>query len=377
MSVIDAPRTSHEDVPRRAAWNPAAAIEVGGCGAAGLAAAWVPLQLTGWDAPFGFFVLWFVSFLVILGVVVRQRHGVLELKDRMATVLITAGTGFALLPLVLILVYVVVKGGGPVLARFPHFLTHDMHLYGPTDPASKAGMEAAIIGTLEQVGLATVVTVPVGILAATYINEIGGRLAAIVRTVADAMTGLPTVIAGLFVYAAWVKPRGTAGHSGWAAAMALMVIMLPTMVRTSEEVLRIVAGSLREAALALGAPEWRVILRIVIPTARTGLVTAALLAIARALGETAPVLLTAFGSAHVNVNPFSGPQASLTIQVYTLVRSASNHNVAVGNGGALVLVILILTLFTLARILGAGERGRRRRPPLRQLLLRGRMPTGL
>jgi phosphate transport system permease protein len=162
----------------------------------------------------------------------------------------------------------------------------------------------------------------------------------------------------LFVYSAWILPQKTKGFSGFAAAMALSVVMLTTIVRTAEEVLRIVSDHLREAALALGAPEWRMVLRVVLPTARTGLVTAAILGVARGVGETAPVLLTAFGSAHTNVNPFSGPQDDLPLRIYQLVRSPSNNNVHVAWGGALLLVLIILTLFTLARIVGVGG-GRR------------------
>jgi phosphate transport system permease protein len=156
--------------------------------------------------------------------------------------------------------------------------------------------------------------------------------------------------------------------------MALTIVMLPTVVRTAEEVLRIVSNSLREAALALGAPEWRTVLQVVIPTARTGLVTAALLGVARAVGETAPVLFTAFGNQHTNGNPFSGAQADLPLEVYSLVRQPRGSSVEVAWGGALVLVALILTLFTLARVLGTGSPGNSRFGALAARLRRARTP---
>ncbi len=355
----DRPVAAIEDVPRGRTVDRDQIAELLVAAVAGLAVVWVPFHLGGWNAPLGGVVCWYVAAATIYSIVARQRHGPVEAKDRLATLLVWTGTVIALLPLGLMIYFVVVKGGATVLNRFPHFLTADLRHFGPRDPVTKAGIRGSIIGSLEQVLLATVVTVPVGVLAAAYINELGGRFAALVRTIADAMTGLPTIIAGLFVYSFWVLPRHTKGSSGFAAAMALSVVMLPTVVRTAEEVLRIVARELRDAALALGAPEWRVVLRVVLPTARTGLVTATILGIARAVGETAPVLLTAFGSSSVNTNVFRGAQDDLPLRIYVFSRGSS-ADTAVAWGGALVLVVIILTLFALARILGTGSSGRLR-----------------
>lgn len=367
MSLVDREPagTEVEDQPRRIPFDRERAAELGVAAGAATVLVWVPFHLAGWNAPFGAVVCWYASFLAIYGVVVRQRRGSLELKDHLATVVVWTGVGLAVFVLALLLYYVVERGGRVVFTKFPSFpfIRQDLGNFTSTDPVYKAGMKAAIIGSLEQVLLAALVTVPVGVLAATYLNEIGGRFAAVVRTVTDAMTGLPTIIAGLFVYSAWVLPRKTNGHSGFAATLALSVVMLPTIVRTAEEVLRIVSNSLREAALALGAPEWRMVLRVVIPTARTGLVTAAILGVARAIGETAPVLLTAFGANRTNYNLFHGEQDDLPLAIYRLARSPSNSNNAVAWGGAFLLVVIILTLFTLARILGSGSSGRR--SPLR------------
>ena len=346
------------DRPRPHRFDTDRATELAASALAALIGVWTPFHLAGWDAPFGFVLCWYLAFLAVYGVTVQQRHGALVRRDRMAGAIIGAGTSVALLPLFLVLWFVLRHGLPVVLSGFPHFpfLRHDLRNFSPRDPVSKAGMSQAIVGSIQQVGLATAMTIPVGVLTATYLNEVGGRFAAGVRTVADAMTGLPSIIAGLFIYAAWVQPKHEHGFSGFAAAIALAVVMLPTVVRTAEEVLRLVSGHLREAALALGAPEWRVVLRVVLPTARTGLVTAALLGVARAVGETAPVLLTAFGSPRLNLNPFRGTQDDLPMRIYLLVRSPSDSNNAAAWGGALLLVLVILTLFTLARILGTGSR---------------------
>jgi phosphate transport system permease protein len=357
------PGDSHltHDRPRTTPFPWARVAELAASAVAAAAVVWTPFHLVRLNAPFGFVICWFAAFAAIFGVVVRQRHGQLELKDGLATVVVWTGLLLALLPLGLLLGFVMVKGAKVVFTNFPSFpfLRQDMRHWSPSGPSSRAGMKAAMIGTVEQVGLATMASVPLGVLAATYINEIGGRYATVVRTIADAMTGLPSIIAGLLIYFLWVIPLAPNGNSGFAAAMALTIVMLPTVVRTAEEVLRLVSDSLREAALALGAPEWRTVMQVVIPTARTGLVTAAILGVARAIGETAPVLFTAFGNPRTVLNPFSGKQADMPYTIYQLARAPRGSAVAVGWGGALVLMAIILTLFTLARILGTGAPGSR------------------
>jgi len=363
-----------EDHPRRVAFDRQRVIELSASGVSAAALVWTPFHLLGLNAPFGFFVCWFTAYATIYGIVVRQRYGPIEFKDALATFMITAGLLVALLPLILLTTYVIGKGFATFKAGLPGFplLTKDFAHFSTTSKITDGGFKAALIGSMEQVGVATIPAVVIGVLAATYINEIGGRFAGAVRMTADAMTGLPSIIAGLFVYSFWVLPRAPHGFSGLAASMALFVVMLPVVVRTAEEVLRLVAGSLREAALALGAPEWRMVLQVVIPTARTGLVTAALLGVARAFGETAPVILTAFGSPRTQWNLAAGPQDDLPFRIYTLVRSPGAQNVQIAWGGALLLMVVILTLFTLARVLGTGRPGVRRGGAL---LARLRRPT--
>ena len=271
--------------------------------------------------------------------------------DRLATALLGLAVAIALLPLVLVLYYTVVKG----LVRFGgYFLQHSMRGVGPVDPTG--GAYHAIIGTLEQVGIATLFAVPVGLLAAVYTVEYGrGRLAATIRFFTDVMTGVPSIVAGLFVYAFWVLALGR-GFSGFAAALSLVILMLPTIVRSAEEMLKLVPDSLREAALALGVPRWRMILSVVLPTASAGIVTGVMLAVARVAGETAPLLLTALNFDSINVDPFHGQQAALPTFIFA--QAGQPQQVALDRAwaGALTLVLLILVLNVIARAIARRSR---------------------
>jgi len=175
--------------------------------------------------------------------------------------------------------------------------------------------------------------------------------------VVDAMTGSPAIIAGLFIYLLWVVPQKENGQTGFAAALSLAVMMLPIVTRASQEVIAIVPGSLKEAAYALGSPQWRATLRVVLPTARVGLITAMILGIARVAGETAPVLFTAGGNAHFNWNPFSGKQDDLPLRVYQLIFQSGKNINRDAWGVAFVLVLVVVTLFILARLIGAKKPG--------------------
>jgi phosphate transport system permease protein len=231
-----------------------------------------------------------------------------------------------------------------------------MNNIGPFDNAG--GAYHAVIGTLEQAGIATLITVPLGVLGAVYIVEYGrGLLATAIRFFVDVMTGIPSIVAGLFVLAFWVLVvtpvfnDGRPGFSGFAAALALSVLMLPTVVRSTEEMLRLVPTALREGAYALGVPQWLTIVRIVIPTALPGIVTGVMLAIARACGETAPVLLVAGGTPAINFNPVSGNQSSLSLFVFEQAGVASKYAPDRAWAAALTLVVLVLTLTVAAKLL--------------------------
>ena len=190
---------------------------------------------------------------------------------------------------------------------FPHFLTADMTQLGGAAKITDSASGPPSSGTIEQVGIATLITVPLGIMTATYLVSSNGPFARMVGAVVDAMTGAPAIIAGLFVYLLWVVPHQENGKSGFAAALALAVMMLPIVTRAAQEVVAIVPGSLREAALALGAPEWRVLLRVVLPTARAGLMTAVILGIAGSPGRPRPVLFNAGGFRGLQLEPVLGP----------------------------------------------------------------------
>jgi phosphate transport system permease protein len=279
------------------------------------------------------------------------------MKDRLATVAIWSGALVAFVPLVAVIYFVIIKGGSVFFAHFPHFLVADFSQAGGNAPVTAVGAGAAIVGSVEQVGMATLFTVPLGILTATYIVNNRNWYAKLVSNVVDAMTGSPAIISGLFIYILWVVPQKEAGQTGFAASLALSVMMLPIVTRASQEVIGIVPSSLKEAAFALGSPLWRSVLRVTLPTARVGLVTAVILGVARVAGETAPVLFTAGGFAKYNLNPFSGTQDDLPLRIYEMIFQPGVNSTREAWGVAFVLVLVVLTLFLLARLIGAKSPG--------------------
>jgi phosphate transport system permease protein len=225
---------------------------------------------------------------------------------------------------------------------------------GPLD--TTGGIYHSIVGTIEQVLIASAIAVPLGIIAAVYVVEYGrGRLAATVRFFIDVMTGIPSIVAGLFIFAFWVLALHQ-GFSGFAAGMSLAVLMLPVVARASEEMLKLVPDELREASYALGVPKWRTVLSVVLPVASAGITTGVVLAVARVTGETAPLLLTAFGFDSVNYNPFSGPQSALPLFVYQQATSAFKVAVDRAWGAALVLILFVVILSVIARLLTRRNR---------------------
>ena len=212
---------------------------------------------------------------------------------------------------------------------------------------SGGGMANAIIGTLILVAIASTLGVPIGIASGLYLAEYGrGRFAALVRYVTDVLSGLPSIIMGLFAYALIVIPMR--GFSGLAGGVALSLLMIPVIVRTTEEVVKLVPNSLREGALALGIPQWKVVLRIVLSTAKGGIVTAVILAVARIMGETAPLLFTSFGNPFWQTNPLQ-PMAAMTLQIFAYAISPYDDWHAMAWAGALVLVTMSLIFNIIAR----------------------------
>jgi len=298
----------------------------------------------------GFLAWWYVAFLAMYWFAVRRLHGKLIAKDALMTVVIVSGAAALLVPLVLIISFVLYKGASTISL---HFFVDTVEFCGTLNGPGCGGVGHAIVGTLEEVGLAVVIAVPLAVLCAVFLNEIGGPLKRPVRMFVDAMSGIPSIVAGLFIYAVWVVGLNR-GFSGFAASLALSILMLPTITRTSEEVLRLVPDGLREGALALGASEWRTVWAVVLPTARSGLITAVVLGVARGVGETAPLIMTSFGSSSYNVNPFSGFQEALPHFVYQYITyNPGTAPYLRAWSAAAVLTFLVLALFTLARLVGA------------------------
>ncbi|MGH3830203.1 MAG: phosphate ABC transporter permease PstA [Pseudonocardiaceae bacterium] len=266
-------------------------------------------------------------------------------KDRLATSIVVACSCAAILPLAAVLGFTVVKG---VVVLNGSFLTHTMR--GVAEQDADGGIYQAIIGTLEQVGLASLMAVPFGLLVAIYLVEYSsGRLGRVVSFFVDVMTGLPSIVAGLFIFALWILALGR-DFSGFAGSLALAIIMLPTVVRSAEEMLKIVPDSLREGSYALGVPKWVTVLRVVLPTALGGIVTGVMLAVARVTGETAPLLLTVFGNPALNFNPFSGAQSSLSLFVFSEAGLPNETAINRAWAAALVLILTVLILTILARV---------------------------
>jgi len=305
----------------------------------------------------GFVIVWFGMFLAMYGLAVRELEGSLIARDRVVAALVGGVSLAVLVPLIAILAYTAWRGA--IYLRL-HFFTETLEFTGPEDPPTAGGGLQAIVGTLEQVGIATLISVPLGVLTAVFLNEVGGRLRRPVRIFVDAMSGVPSIVAGLFVYIILVV-KADNGFSGFAAAIALTILMLPTVTRTSEVVLRLVPGGLREASLALGAPEWRTSWNVVLPTARLGLITAVILGMARVVGETAPLIVTTLGNTSLNANPFDGPQDALPLRSYLLFIQGLDNQVNRAWLYAFVLIVLVLILFVTARVLGARRPGDRRR----------------
>jgi phosphate transport system permease protein len=303
---------------------------------------------------FGFIVGSYISFLVIFAAVTADRVGRLVATDRVMTVVVVSAAAIVFIPLVLLVGYILVQG---LKALRPNFFFHDQTGITPVMPSTAGGGYHAIIGTIEQVGLALLESLPLALAAAVFLNESRSKWRRPVRIFVDAMSGLPSIVAGLFIFAVLILPFAKSGnplfgYNGFMASLALAITMLPTITRTVEVVLRLVPDGLREASLALGASRARTVWSVVFPTAKTGMTTAVVLGIARAVGETAPLLFTAFGYDLMNSNPFAGPQESLPLFVYRNIRKPDVSAIERGFAGALVLLLIVLVLFAIARFFG-------------------------
>lgn len=327
-----------------------------------LGAAAAALGFTGllywWFSPLtgavGAVVIGYIVFIGFYALLASLGSNRIATADRLVTALMVSAGVILLGALVFVVLFALIRGSD-ALGNL-NFFTQTMEFAGPLDPLTTGGILHAVLGTLIQISIALAITIPLGIVTAVFLNEVGGRFARFVRTITDAMTALPSIVAGLFVYAAIVQ-LVTHQRSGFAAAMAITVMMLPIVIRASDVVLRLVPGGLREASYALGANRWRTVWHVVLPTSRSGLVTAVILGTARGVGETSPVLLTSGVTAVLNLNPFSGPMISLPLQVFDFVKSPEPNMIARGFGTAATLVLIVLLLFAIARVIGGRPPG--------------------
>ena len=282
-------------------------------------------------------------------------------KDRKAalnsvsTVFVYVAAAFVIIPLASLL-FEIIRKGAPGLS-FGIF-TRDMSLASADSPLNEGGLLHAVIGTLYVVLLATIISTPIGFLTSLYIVEVKGRFASTVRFFVQAMSGVPSIVAGLFIYAVWMIGLGNS-YNAVAGAGALAILMIPTVARTSEEVLKLIPNDLREAGLALGATQWRTVAMIILPAAKSGLVTSMILGIARVAGETAPLLLTIGGADAINLNPFSGNSSALPYYVWKNYSLGNPESIQRAWLGVIVLMIMVFIFFSLARYFGRTKGARR------------------
>ena len=278
----------------------------------------------------------------------REPAGWRRTKNQIMTVLMWASFALVLVPLAFVLVKVFAAGASAISWQFLTNSTIPPNVM----PLGIGGMGPAVIGTLEITGFAALIAIPLGVLGAVYINEYGGRgiLGRLVAFMSDVMTGVPSIVMGLFIYTIWVLHFG---YSGMAGSFALACLMLPVVIRSSYEMLRLVPDSLRQGSYALGATKARVTLTVVIPAAIGGIVSGALLAVARAAGETAPLLFTILTVEQTNSNLFSGPNTALSTQIFANATSPYVGAEARAWGAALTLIAIAFILMIAARVVTA------------------------
>jgi phosphate transport system permease protein len=311
-------------------------------------------ELSPFTGLLGYVVTSWLLFVAFYALLISFDENRPTVRDRIASVVVHSLAAVMLTALIFISIYIGWNGWHAMIHA--NFWTQDLRSTGPLDPLTRGGIKHAVVGTLIEVGIAMTLAVPLGLLGAVFLHEIRGRFSRFVRTVVEAMTALPDILAGLFIYATLILILGWQ-LSGLAAATALGVTVLPIIIRTGDVVLRLVPGGLKEASYALGTGQWRTVRHILLPTARSGLVTAVILGAARAIGETSPILLTAGVTGYTNVDPLHGPMMSLPLLAYIQMQSSQKAEIARGFGTATTLLLLVILLFGVARILGGRGPG--------------------
>jgi phosphate transport system permease protein len=301
----------------------------------------------------GYGVSWYVTFLVIYGAVVAMDNPRHEVVERLVTATLYIGAAIVIGALLSTVIYTFYEG----FHAYIHlsFFTHTMSGVAPTASVGHGGIFHAIVGTVIEVAIAVAVSLPLGLGTAVYMSEVGGRWSRVVRTVVEAMTALPEILAGLFVYVTLIFYFGLP-KTGLAVSVAMAVTMVPIIARASEVALRVVPRGLRDASEALGATHWKTVRKVVLPSARSGLATAVILAVARGIGETAIPLITSGASSFLNVNPVTNPMNSLPLFIYTSYVSHEPSAVTRAFGAASVLLTMVLVLFVVVRLLSRDRK---------------------
>jgi phosphate transport system permease protein len=309
---------------------------------------------TGLKGKIGFMVCFILISTILQVVVGVRKFGRKALGDNIASSLIYVGAAIVFLPVFSILYMAVIKGAAGL---HPSLFTETMFNASFLDPIDKGGLLHSLVGTLYLISMAMIISVPMGILTALYLTEIRGPGAGFIQFIVQAMSGVPSVVAGLFIFTSviLISPLKASGAAG---ALALAVLMIPTVTRTSQEVLLLVPHDLREAGLALGATQWKTVATIVVPAARNGLITATILGIARIAGETAPLIFTIGGADKLNLNPFKDYQSALPFYVWKGLVLGTPESLQRAWTGILVLLVLVLSLFIAARSLGGKKMGK-------------------
>jgi phosphate transport system permease protein len=328
-----------------------------GAGLGSLALVWlIYYHVLPFSGALGFFVVWYLAFVAMYLTVTAMAHPWQETIDRLMTTVMYAAALVVGAALAWTLSFIFVKGYHAVFHW--NFFTQDMAGVRPDDSLSHGGIAHAVVGSMIMLAIAVAISLPLGIGTAVFLTEVGGRFGVIVRTIVEAMTAVPDLLAGLFVYVFLIIELGQE-KNGLAAAIAMSVTMTPIIARSAEVALRVVPGGLREAGMALGASQWATVRRVVLPTARPGLATAMILAMARGIGETAPLLIVSGASTYFNKDPLHLPMNSLPLFIYTGARSGVPNYISRAYGAAAVLLAIVFVLFVITRFLARQRDDRR------------------
>jgi phosphate transport system permease protein len=313
---------------------------------------WLLITVTGLNGKLGYLSAFFVTAATLIFIQQFRLRNLAAAKDSLLSSFALLGMVITVIPIVSIVATVIVKGYKGI--HFGLFF-NDMSLNSVNDPINQGGLLHALLGTIIMVGGALIISFPIGVLTALYLTEIQGRLSRPIKFLVQAMSGVPSIVAGLFILSSLVYPV-TKSLSGMMGSFALSILMIPTIARTAEEMLRLIPNELREAGVALGGTQWRTVAGVVLPAAKSGLVTAVILGMARIIGETAPLLLVSGGGDSVNLNPTSGPMGSLPYYIWkSFLTGGTEEAFARAWGGLLVLLAFIFILFGAARLISGRK----------------------